>query len=137
MSRFLKRVNRTPVAVELLIEALEMHDAMPPKDRSVFEARAFGLFQMLKRKGLSGDNIGKLAMAIDFRLAALARVICDGDARGWVLPSTTPGADSVHSDLLQAAAEEPLIEGPDGRASFNVQNFQRRVLRIAESQGNA
>ena len=32
MSRFLKRVNRTPVAVELLIEALEMHDAMPPVD---------------------------------------------------------------------------------------------------------
>jgi hypothetical protein len=82
-----------------------MHNAMPPEDRAVFEARALGLFHMLKEKELSGD-ISELAMAIDYRLSALARVIHDDDARGWVLPSVQPDADSVHGDLLQATAED-------------------------------
>lgn len=46
----LTMVNRTPVSAVLLGEAMELHGNMPARDRPVFEARAFELFQFLRRE---------------------------------------------------------------------------------------
>ena len=136
MSSFLIRVNKTAVTAELLGEVVTMQAAMPPEDRSVFEIRALRTFELLDEKGQVGDG-GKLAMAVDIRLQAFAVIVREGKARGWITPGSEPGQVSIGSDLLRTVAEEPLIEGPDGQATFDAASFQRRVLGITESRGHA
>ena len=52
MVGFLDKVNRTKVSADLLVEVLQVHAAMTPEDRPVYEARAFRLFELLKSKGI-------------------------------------------------------------------------------------
>jgi hypothetical protein len=133
---FLKRVNCTRVSAELLGEVMEMHAGLSPEDRTVFEVRAIRMFELLDSKGLGKDR-ADLAMAIDFRLSALARMQKDKVLRGWTMPGAEAGMDYIHADLLKAAAEEPLIEDSKGQAVFDVQKFRNRVLANAQMRGNA
>ena len=136
MPGFLENVNRTTVSAELLGEVLNMHAAMPAEDRAVFEARAVRLFELLDRKGFGKDR-GALAVAIDFRLTALARLQKDEALRGWSMPGGEPGMDYIHADLVKAAAEEPVIEDAAGQAAFDAESFRRRVLANAKTRGRA
>jgi len=113
-----------------------MHAAMPAEDRGVFEARAIRLFKLLERKGL-GDNRATLAMAIDFRLQALARLQKDSVLRGWSIPGAEPGLEYIHADVLKAAAQEPIIEDEAKQAAFDAESFRHRVLANAEARGRA
>jgi hypothetical protein len=137
MAGYLDSVNRTKVMPELLCEVLQMHAAMPPEDRRVFEARAFRVFELLKSKGLRANRIASLATAIDFRLTALARLQQDAGLRGWSMPGQEPGAVSISTDVLKAVAEEPLIENAEGQAAFDAESFKRRILANAEPDGRA
>jgi hypothetical protein len=134
---FLERVNRTKVSADLLAEVLEMHAAMTPEDRPVFEARAFRIFELLKSKGVRGNRITSLATAIDFRLTALARLQRDAALRGWSIPGQEPGAMSIPIDALKIAADEPLIEDVNKQAVFDPKNFRRRLLAATEPDGRA
>ncbi|HVB17335.1 MAG TPA: hypothetical protein VNF04_12430 [Stellaceae bacterium] len=137
MAGYLDSVNRTKVKTELLVEVLRMHAAMAPEDRGVFEARAFRIFELLKSKGMRADRIASLATAIDFRLTALARLERDAALRGWSIPRQEPGASSISVDVLKAAAEEPLIENIEGKATFDADRFRRRILANVEPDGCA
>ncbi len=134
---YLTRVNRTNVAPELLLDVIKLHSEMTAEDRPIPEARMIRIFQLLSDKGLKGRRLADVSIAIEFRLEALARLVKADATRGWTMPSKEPGATSVGTDLLTAAAQEPLIEGPDGHAAFDADNFQKRVLRIAEAKGQA
>jgi hypothetical protein len=134
---FLKSVNSTTVTAEMLAEVLEMHAAMPAGDRGVYEARMFKMFDLLDQKGLRKER-RQLAMAVDFRLTALARLQSDNALRGgWSLPGSEAGMDYIHHDLLKAAAEEPVIENTRREAAFDLESFQRRVLALTEARGQA
>ena len=137
MPSFLDKVNRTMVAPELLGEAMQMHAEMPVQDRRVFEGRSVALFQMLADKGFKGRRHADLALAIEFRLQALSRLIDDGIARGWTLPSGADGRTYLHADVLWAAAREPLIESADKQASYDPDGFSRRLLELTEAKGRA
>jgi hypothetical protein len=137
MAGFLDGVNRTRVTAELLYEVMQMHSAMAPEDRGVFEARAFRIFELLRSKGLRTNKMAALATAIDFRLTALARLQRGAALRGWSMPGQEPGAVSISVGVLKAAAEEPLIENAEERAAFDVESFRRRVLANAEAAGRA
>jgi hypothetical protein len=137
MAGFLGRVNRTKVSPELLVEVLQMHAAMAPEDRGVFEARAFRIFELLKSKGLRTSKIASVATAIDFRLTALARLEHDAALRGWSIPRQEPGVASISIEALKAAAEEPLIENAEGKAVFDAESFRRRILANVEPDGRA
>lgn len=137
MPSILTRVNRTKVPPELLLDVIKMHSEMPAEDRPVLEARMFQIFQLLSDKGFEGNRHADLSIALQFRLEALARLIKADATRGWTMPSKEPGATSVDTDLLTAAAQEPLIEGKDGHAVFHPDSFQKRVLKIAETRGQA
>jgi hypothetical protein len=137
MSTYLKSVNRTKVPPDLLLDVIKMHGEMPVEDRPVLEARMVRIFQLLSDKGLKGRRHADVSIAIQFRLEALARLIKADATRGWTMPSNEPGATSIDTDLLTAASKEPLIEGPDGQAAFDPDSFQKRVLSIAESKGQA
>jgi hypothetical protein len=132
----LERANRARVTPDLLDEVLVMHANLPPADRASFEVRTIRTFQMLDEKGLH-DERADLAIAIEFRLAAMARVLEAGQANGWTLPSAEAGAELVHPSLVRGAAEEPLIEDASGGASFNPESFRRRVLAITQPKGTA
>lgn len=137
MSSFLEKVNRTKVAPELLGEAMQMHAEMSPEDRGVFEARAIALFQMLTDKGFKGRRHSDLALAIDFRLQALSRLIEADVTRGWTLPGGADGRSYLHADLIEAAAREPVIESADKQASFNPDSFGRRLMELTQTKGQA
>jgi hypothetical protein len=136
MTDVLNRVNQTKLAAELLGDAAEMHAGLPADDRGSFEGRAISLFKMLDRRGL-GRKRADLAIAIDFRLTALSRLLQDRQVRGWTLPAGHDGADFVHPDLIRAAAEEPVIEDANGQPAFDPESFRNRVLRLTGTQGKA
>jgi hypothetical protein len=134
-SSFLQRVNQPSVSAELPGEVIEIHAATPGEDGTVFEVRAARLFEVLDRRDLIHGR-GALATEIDFRLAALARLHSDDTLRGWLMPGGEPGM-YIHTDLVRAAAEQPVIEDAAGQATFNPASFCRRVLANAESRGHA
>ncbi|WP_156652628.1 hypothetical protein [Methylobacterium sp. Leaf86] len=121
----------------LLAEAMERHSNMPPEDRGVFEAIAFELFRFLTEKGFEGSRHGDLAMAINFRLTALARLVQGDQVRGWTLPGDTEGLTYLHADVLKAAAKEPLVEDDKGQAAFDGPAFAQHVLSLAAARGRA
>lgn len=133
----LKRVNRTPVSPTLLGEAMELHSNMPAEDRPVFEARAFELFRFLTDKGFEGTRLSDLALAINFRLTALAHLVQGDQVRGWTLPGDTGGQTLLHVDVLKAAAKEPLFENTEGQAVFDAPAFAQHVLRVSAARGRA
>jgi hypothetical protein len=137
MVRFIDKVNRTRVSADLLVEVLQMHAAMTPEDRPVFEARSFRFFELLKSKGVRTHKITALMIAIDFRLTALARRERDAVLRGWSMPGGEPGAVSISGDAVKAAAEGQLIENAEKQAAFDAESFRRRVLSIAKPDGSA
>jgi hypothetical protein len=134
---FLERVNRTPVSPKLLGEAMELHANMAPEDRPVFEARAFQLFEFLKEKGFTGRRHSDLALAINFRLTALARLVQGDHVKGWTLANREEGVTLLHADVLSAAAKEALIEDRDNAVAFDTNSFVRRVLHVAQPRGRA
>jgi hypothetical protein len=134
---FLEKANRTKVPAKLLGEAMELHVDMPIEDRSVFEARALRLFGFLKDKGYKGRRHADLAVAINLRLMALARLVQGDHARGWTLPGQEEGATYLHADLLKVAADETLIEDSGGSVSFDGQSFAIRLLQAAKPKGQA
>ena len=137
MSSFLEKANRTKVTAELLGEVMQMHAEMRPEERGVFEARAIAVFQLLTDKGFKGRRHSDLAMAIDFRLQALSRLIEADRTRGWTLPGGADGRSYLHADLLKAAAREPIIENADKQASFNPDSFSRRLMELTQAKGQA
>jgi hypothetical protein len=132
----LKRVNRTKVTPELLGEVMHMHAILPAADRASPDARTIRMFELLKARG-AGNHLTDLALAINLRLAALAGLLARQEVRGWTIAGDKVGRKHVHADLVQMAAEEPVIEGANGQAAFNVESFRIRLLGIAKPQGQA
>ncbi len=133
---FLAMANRMKVTPELLGEVLEMHANLPPEDRPVHEVRMIRLFQLLDDKGLK-DKRGDLAIAIDFRLTALAHMLARQEAPGWTLQGTEKGMEMIHPNLVRCAADQPLIEDENHQVAFEPESFRRRVLEITETSGAA
>jgi hypothetical protein len=134
---FLERVNRTAVSPKLLGEAMELWANMAPEDRPALEARAFRLFEFLKNKGSAGRRHSDLALAINFRPIALARLVHGDHVKGWTLADREEGVTLLHADVLRAAAKEVLIEDPDNAIAFEANSFVRRVLHVAQPRGRA
>jgi len=61
----------------------------------------------------------------------------DGEVRGWILPGSEPGISYRHADLLRAAAEEPVVEGPEGQPVFIAGPFRQRLLENVASKARA
>jgi plasmid maintenance system killer protein len=134
---FLERVNRTAVSPRLLGEAMQLYADMAPEDRSEFEVRAIQLFDFLVDKGFTGRRRSDLALAINFRLTALAKLVRCNHLKGWMLATEEHEVSLLHIDVLKAAAKEALIEDPDDAVAFDVDSFVRRVLRVGQSRGRA
>jgi hypothetical protein len=135
-SEFKARINAVRVAPELLGEIMAALAVLPAVERDDFEARATRIIGFLKEKRI-GKDYGLLAMAATIRLMALDSVLDDRLVQTWLLPGPQPGVAYVHSDLMRAIAEEPVIEGPQGEPVFAIPSFSRRLAQIARAQGSA
>ena len=80
---YLAKVNRTKVPFELLAAKMERHAGMKRERRGVFEARVFELAELLNEKGYSGKRHSDLALAVEFRLTALARLLSGDEVQRW------------------------------------------------------
>jgi hypothetical protein len=130
-------VNSVSISPELLCEVMKLHADMPAEDRQIYEVRMFRLFELLKEKGLTGTQHTDTAMALDFRLTALALLTQEHDVGAWVLPAAELGADFIHLDLIRAAAGEPVIYTDDGHFGFEPDRFRARVLTLTDPHGSA
>lgn len=135
----LKRVNKTVVSVDDMIQALEVVNGIAPEDRSVMEVRTIRLLDHFtggnRKKAM---KISDKVMAIEFRFTALARLDAAGhpELRAWTAPMAEKGGVYTSRPLIEAAATEPLIER-DGQLVFEEKRFFQRVLEISEEEGRA
>ena len=138
MSKFLKRINNAPVTAELLGKVLTMVAGMTPEDRPVMEARIVRVFDLIDNKGLVDDRNhfakSMLATALEFCLTALAELQQKSDRlNAWTMPGEERGCILLNGDVVEAAAQEPLLEDGEGNLYFDLQSFQRRILKITET----
>ena len=135
MAGYLNRMNDVAVSPALLGEVMQMHAGMCAEDRRDLAARSCRVFALLEDR-VAQSQLGPLAAAIDFRLTALARLIEEQGGRGFTISGGTQGLEMVHPDLVRCAAEEPMIER-DSEVAFDKGSFQRRLLAITASLGQA
>ncbi len=76
------------------------------------------------------------AGAVLLRMQALARLLEEEGAPGWTLPKQPDGAIPTQEWVFAAAAVQPLIE-INNDAQFEREPFLDKVLKLAESEGNA
>jgi hypothetical protein len=136
MATVLEKVNRTKISHEILADILRINTAMQANGLDFVEARIFRIFEFLESRKRPG-NVPMLAMAIDLRLTALAKLENDTALRTWLQLHSTMDPISISTEILKAAAVEPLIENTTGDAVFNAENFRRRLLANITPKGRA
>jgi len=134
MARLLERANLTKVDPHLMEDVLEAVADLPAEDRGL-ESTMFLIVKRVAELGLPQPERKDLSMAINFRFMAFARLMERGAGKGWPQPGAD-GCTYVHSELIRAAAEEPMIEVDDDVA-LDSDSFHRRLLALAEMHGEA
>ena len=119
---FLNVTSRTPVSPTLLREAMGLHANMAPEDRPMFEPRAFQLFEFLKRRGFTGRRHSDLALAINSRLTALARLVQGDHVKGWSAAGSGRGVDpsACRRSSRLRLRNHSASQNPDGTVAFDV-----------------
>jgi hypothetical protein len=106
-------------------ESNELHESA----EGGFESLMFLLARLYK-----GDHLK--ASAVLFRMQALAHIINEEGAPGWTFPKKPDGSVLTQEWVFAAAAVQPLIE-IDNNFRFEQEAFLKKVLELAESEGNA
>ncbi|HWB49519.1 MAG TPA: hypothetical protein VG651_10445 [Stellaceae bacterium] len=136
-TEFKRCINAITVSPELLGEAMMMIANLPAADKASFDARTAHVVALVERQGW-GEASCLVAMAVAVRLMALDSVLDDRVVKAWQLPSAAGcGGSYVHRDVLRAAAEEPVLEGPDGEPVFAIAAFCTRLAATAAPKGRA
>jgi hypothetical protein len=121
----------------LLGSVLGAQTGMLPRGRPPEEAAVLRIFQLLMKEGYRGDEVRMIATAIEFRLTALANLIADDGFLACSVPRDAAYPAVITREMLQAGANEPLVEGANGQAAFDPEGFLRRVLTNPLSNGHA
>ncbi len=112
-------------------DLLEVSDAVHeiPEDRRDWEGRMF-----LLAKRFRGQHYR--AMAVDYRLTAMSKLIEKGILPLGVLPQAPDGSHMVGESVFEAAATEPLLlRGSEPH--FEPESFRKRVLELTDADGKA
>jgi len=132
----IERVNKYRLPAKLLKAATAVLADLPQESRRTFEGRAIAVIHLLDELNYPGGSKRALiATSIQFRLEALARLRDCPAYKAWAVRAREKsGPDFVHSDLLAAAAVEPIIGEPEGHeVRFDETKFFERVLRITKA----
>ncbi len=128
-SRMLEKLNSVIVTGEELHQVLDESDKL--HDDGLAE-NGDGIYLIVRL--FSGQP--ERAQAIYFRMTALAKIIENQKAPGWVLPSYKDGAVLANYELIETAATFPLSE-IDGDIGFEISGFLSKALELAEAEGSA
>ena len=134
MKKLLKQANKVKVDPEIMTDILQAVASLPAGDRD-FEGTTIEIVKRVADLDLPERERMDLGLAINFRFMAFARLMQNGGGRGWRLPGEE-GCTFVHEELVQAAAEEPMIEVNE-EVVFDEESFHRRLLALAEPHGEA
>lgn len=78
------------------------------------------------------------ALAIEYRLVAMSRMLDSGVLPGWAQHMTPDGSVSVAEPVWQATATEPLEFGSEKEEPFfNKESFLSKVFELATPEGHA
>jgi hypothetical protein len=137
LADILERVNGVRVTAKLLGAVLHAQTGTPPQGRSPEEAAMLRIFQLVMDKGYRSGELRMIATAIEFRLTALANLMANDGFLPCSVPRDAAYPAVITLEMLQAGADEPLIEDADGQAAFHSESFLRRVLTNTGSSGHA
>jgi hypothetical protein len=76
------------------------------------------------------------AVAVYFRLQALARVVATAEGARWSLPRLADGGVPIRSEVIAVAASHPLAQVGNS-VGFDLSSFFARVQEVAEAEGNS
>ncbi len=136
LQEFKQEVNAAKVSADLLGEVMIMWAALPSEEWKDFDTKLTRVVEHITRKNKGKEDVF-LAMVLTLRLMALDSVLHNDEFKGLKYPGTAEGITFVHGDLLKAAAEEPIFEGPEGQPIFEGKAFCQNVLRRAATTGHA
>lgn len=123
-----KRINSAGVTAEDLQKATEHVHQLPPEGRN-WQGRIHAM-----ARAFMGEP--EKALAVEYRLVAMSRMLEAGHLPGWATSKDADGAMTVAGPVWEAAAAEPLMFG-EGEPYFDKARFLDRVLLLVEPEGNA
>lgn len=126
---FLDQINRDGLDPELLMGALEAIADLDPEDRKSFEGRTIAIIRFVHEHDIPDDERTDAAMSINFRLMALAELDVPAFPVWRIVAEGKDDPDLLHEDVVQCAAEEPLIRGGED-LSFDRARFTSRLASI-------
>jgi hypothetical protein len=123
---YVARINRVDVSSDdLLSLSKEIHE-MPPEQRD-WEGRAICAIRLFSEQK---DK----ALAVTWRLEALAKLISSESLPHWAKQEAEDGARMVAGSVFVAAAKEPILLSDEG-PFFNPETFLNCVLEQSEVEG--
>ena len=126
---FFDQINRYRLDSELLMGALEAIADLDPEDRKSFEGRAIAIIRFVHEQNIADDERTDAAMSINSRLMALAKLDVPAFPVWRIVAEGKDDPDLLHEDVVQCAAEEPLVrDGED--LSFDGARFTNRLAGI-------
>jgi len=125
-----QRINNAQVTVQDLLRAAAEVHKLPPNRRD-WEGRLITMARLFRGEP---DK----ALAIEYRLVAMSRMLDSGVLPGWAQPMTPDGSVSVADPVWQATATAPLEFGAEKEEPFfNKESFLSQVLELAKPEGHA
>jgi hypothetical protein len=126
--RIEEEISAVTVSLKDLLLACEEIHRSAPKDKD-WEGRLITLARVFK------GQRGK-AMAVEYRLAAMTRILESNLLPGWAKPIAPDGTVSVSEPVWLATASEPLVFDED-EPRFEELSFRDAVIAIAPIEGSA
>lgn len=136
----MKRLNEAPLTPELMKRLMTTLENMPSDQRADFTGRGLGLIRFLEEvfPGQETAERASVLTAFEFRMQALVRLRSRPEYRAWSLQQAerVGEPDLIHEVLIEAAAQEPLIQRRQ-RPAFDPVSFFKRVLALSDAEGRA
>jgi hypothetical protein len=134
---FMQQINAQKVSAPLLGKIMHLWASLPGDEWRDFDRRLERVVELVAGEH-GGDGSPMLAMAVALRLMALDALVLDPEFRGWLIIEHAPeGITYIHGDLLQIAAVQTVLEGPDGEPAFDRNSFRECLMELITAKGRA
>lgn len=130
MTEICKTINAHKLDPVIFRKALEAVTRSRPTGRFSLEEKMRSCLEVVQASSLPESKKSITALAIHFRLEALATFLAAGGAQGF-RHKGIHGSDRLDPSIVICAAIEPIIGGSD-QVTFDISGFEQRLLTIVE-----
>ncbi|SIN59716.1 hypothetical protein SAMN02745824_0249 [Parasphingorhabdus marina DSM 22363] len=135
MTRLLEEINTQIVPPELMADVMQSHAKLHSAARADITEQLLCIIKET-RSVETAEDLGRLGISIDFRIRALSKFILDAKNLGLSI-DLEDGSSMIKWELVQCAAQEPMLEGNDGYPEFDAQRLLGRYLKLVPVEGRA